>query len=146
MPIGQAQQPLMKQMFLVDIDGIPSTPLAFSKAGPFKTTRGEATYRPGGQRVSEKRNNSVNYENITLERAASTDDSLNEWYENHLRGDDPRSMTVTQLDDEGNPAVVYRVEEARPVEYQPAELDGDSEDIDIEILVVSCRSWEREVR
>jgi hypothetical protein len=55
-------------------------------------------------------------------------------------------MTVTQLDDEGNPAVVYRVEEARPVEYQPAELDGDSEDIDIEILVVSCRSWEREVR
>jgi len=134
----------MKQMFLVSIDGITESPLGFSKAGPFKTTRGEASYRPGGQRVSEKRHNSVNYEDITLERAASQDNTLYDWNESHQRADDPRSMTITQLDDAGNPAVLYRVEEARPKEYQGADPDADSEDIDKEIIVLSVRSWERD--
>lgn len=143
MPIGKPEAPLQKQMFLVSIDGIPNGPLGFSKAGPFKTTRGESSYRPGGQKISEKRHNSTNFEDITIERAASRDNSLYDWFESHSRADDPRSMTVEQLDDAGNSVVLYRIEEARPKEYQGGDPDASSEDVDMETMVLSVRSWER---
>ena len=150
MAIGEGVNTLhQKNEFEVQIDGINDV-LGFSKVGPFKVNINESKYKPGGAKVPYKDAAHGEFENITFERAASSDQSIHNWYKecldattNSASDDYKRSGSCKQLGRDGRVVLQYEFYDAYIVEYEPAEYDGDSDEYTMEKMVVSVRYWER---
>ena len=153
MAIGEGVNTLhQKNEFEVEIDRINNV-LGFSKVGPFKMTIGESKYKPGAAKIPYKDASHGEYENITFERAASSDQSIAEWAKeclnaitNSAADDYKRNGTVKQLGRDGRVIVQYEFFDAYIVEYEPAEFDGDSEDYMMEKFTLSVHYWDRLVQ
>lgn len=150
MTIGEGVNILhQKNEFVVEIDGINEV-LGFSKAGPFKLNMEEAKYRPGGAKVPYKDLSHGEFENVSFERAASGDDSVNAWaiqclnaLTNGAIDDYKRDGTVKQLGRDGRVVAQYNFYDAYIVEYEPADFDGDANEFTMEKFVLSVYRWER---
>lgn len=80
------------------------------------------------------------YDNIILERGVFLNDNeFYEWWErtHQFRGVDRRDITISILNDQHEPVVVFKVRNAFPVRLRFSDLDAKANDIVIETVEIA---------
>lgn len=130
--------------FIVEIDGIAKA--GFSEVSGLELEIAAVEYREGGDPPSivRKLPGLVKYTNIVLKRGFTSDSSLWDWIKTVLDGNARRAaMKITLLDDQGQPAVSWKVREAWPCKYGGPEMNAKDNDIAIESLEICHEGLER---
>lgn len=130
--------------FIVEIDGIAKA--GFSEVSGLELEIAAVEYREGGDPPSivRKLPGLVKYTNIVLKRGFTSDSSLWDWIKTVLDGNARRAaMKITLLDDQGQPAVSWKVREAWPCKYGGPEMNAKDNDIAIELLEICHEGLER---
>lgn len=104
-------------------------------------------YRNGNDKVPEatKLSTLTHYDNLVLRRGVIGSLSWYQWW-NEARdgGDARRTLTVTLLDEQGNPAMRWRFVRARPAGYLTSPLDAVEADTVFETLEIAFDRFEVE--
>ena len=130
-----------KFKFLVEIDGFVDA--GFQKAGPIKGTIEVSTYREGGSNLPDKDPALVDVENITLERGATDNQEIYDWFKNVAEGIngengvDRRSLAIIQTDRAGEEVERWNVYRAFPVEFEAGDWDATASEKNIRKVVLA---------
>ncbi len=104
-------------------------------------------YRNGNDRTPETRKLSTltHYDNLVLRRGVIGSLAWYRWWDEARNGGDARrTVTVTLLDEQGNPAMSWRFLRARPAGYLTSPLDAVEADTLFETLEIAFDRLELE--
>lgn len=104
-------------------------------------------YRNGNDKVLEatKLSTLTHYDNLVLRRGVIGSLAWYQWWNEARNGGDARrTITVTLLDEQGNPAMSWRFLRARPAGYQNSPLDAGEADTVFETLEIAFDRFEIE--
>ena len=121
--------------FRLEIDGLDAG--GFSEVSGFDATFDVAEYRQGDDPMitPHKLPGLIKYGNITLKWGASDSMVLFEWLMNIHDGTiEQKTVTITSLDEEGNPAASWRMINAWPVKYTAPDFNATASEIAIETI------------
>jgi phage tail-like protein len=121
--------------FLVEIDGIGKG--VFSEVSGLDSSIDVIEYRTGGSKENTVRKlpGLRKYTNITLKRGYTPDLSLWNWHQSVAQGNLRRAnVTVTLLDEQRNPVLVWKLRNAWPCKYEGPLLNAKTSGIAIETL------------
>lgn len=81
----------------------------------------------------------IKYSNITLKRGSfKSDNEYYEWLDTiQLNEVERRSITISLLDEQGNPAITWKVNNAFPVKLQSTDLKAEGNEVAIETLEIA---------
>ncbi len=81
----------------------------------------------------------IKYSNITLKRGSfKSDNEYYEWLDTiQLNEVERRAITISLLDEEGNPAITWKVNNAFPVKLQSTDLKAEGNEVAIETLEIA---------
>lgn len=129
--------------FVVEIEGL--TVAGFSECSGLSTEVGVIEYREGGDSSVRKLPGLAKVGDVTLKRGITKSNDLQNWHRNILNGvPDRKNVVVILLDDEKNPAVVWRLAHAFPRKWEGPDLRANGNDVAIETLELCCEGLERE--
>lgn len=131
--------------FLVEIDGI--TEAGFQEVAGLVVETEVIEYREGGDKINAVRKipGMNRYSNITLKRGYTQDRSLWNWYKTVLDGAVQRSSgSVVLLDSGRNPVLRWKFREGWPCKWEGPCLNGQTNEIAIETLVIAHEGLELE--
>jgi phage tail-like protein len=135
--------PLPKFHFQVDWNG---TVISFSEVSGLDVETEVIEYRSGDSREyhSIKMPGRQKYGNITMKRGTfPTDNQFYDWWNQHaLNTHDRRSITISLLDEEHNPVVVWKVKNAWPTKVQSTDLKSDANEAAIETIEIAHEGLE----
>jgi len=122
--------------FLVEIDGVLKG--SFSEVSGLVGQFDVAEYREGGDNTSIRKLQGLEkFSNITLKRGYTSDLSLWKWFRSFEQGVLQRTtMSITLLDEQHNPVLVWRVLRAWPCKYSGPLLNAKTSDVAIETLEI----------
>lgn len=124
-----------KYCFRVEIDGIEVA--SFRTAGPLESEIAVIEDKEGGDPVTRKELGRVNYTDITLTRGVSDNNELWTWYNDAVLGlPCEKDLAVVQTDRAGVEKKRWNVENAKPRKFIACDFDAESEDNNIETLVL----------
>lgn len=130
-----ATYPLPKFHFEVNWGG---TKLGFSEATGLEVETEVIEYRDGMSPVYSKMKmpGMQKYSNITLKRGTfSTDNEFYQWWNTvKLNTIERRDITISLLNEEHEPVVVWRVINAWPTKVQSTDLKADGNEVAIETM------------
>ena len=121
--------------YRLEIDGLDAG--GFSEVSGFDATFDVVEYRQGDDAVITPRKlpGLIKYGNITLKWGATDSVVLYEWLMDINEGDiQQKTVTITSLDEEGNPAASWRVINAWPVKYTAPDFNATASEIAMESL------------
>jgi phage tail-like protein len=107
-------------------------------------------YRGGAdpQRSTSKQPALVKYDNVTAKRGIAAPESGNglfEWFNSVAIGAvDRRDVTVSLLNESGNPAMTWKISAAWPVKLEGPGLKSTGTDVAIEAVTFACERIEIE--
>jgi len=130
--------PLSKYSFQVDWGG---TQIGFSEVSGLDVEVEVIEYRHGASPEFSKTKmpGMKKYSNITLKRGTfQGDNEFYDWFnEVKLNSVDRRSLTISLLDEEGAPAVTWKVNKAFVVKMQSTDLKSDASEVAIESIEIA---------
>jgi phage tail-like protein len=129
--------------FLVEIDGI--TQAGFQEASGLGAEVSVIEYREGNDKTNAVRKlpGLARYSSIVLKRGFTQDKSLWNWFKSVLDGSVHRaSGTITLLDSARNPVLRWRFREGWPSKWEGPNLNGRSNEVAIETLVIEHEGLE----
>jgi len=130
--------PLVKFAFEVDWGG---TKLGFTEASGMNLETAVIEYRHGASLDFSKTKmpGLKVFSNITLKRGTfKGDNEFFEWFQSvQLNTVERRSITISLLDENGDPAVTWKVKNAFPVKMQSSDLKADGNEVAIETLEIA---------
>lgn len=133
-----AEYPLPKWHFQVEWGG---TKIGFTEASGFELTTEEIKYRAGDSLESNeiKMPGRVSYSDITLKRGVfQSDNEYYDWWNTvALNTIERRDITISLLNEEHEPVVVYKVKNAWPKKLVSTDLNSTSNEPAIETLTLS---------
>lgn len=137
-----ADYPLPKFHFQVDWEG---TKIGFTEISGLDVEREVIEYRHGASKDynKTKQPGQAKYSNITLKRGTfQGDNEFYEWWKetvyfqegNSTNSKFRRAVTISLLDEEHNPIVVWKVKNAWPTKVQSTDLKADGNEVAIESM------------
>lgn len=131
-----ASDPLQKFMFRVTINGMPSS-IGFQKVSGLSKEMGVVEYREGGYDYAHKLSGRPKVGEVTMERGAFADRSLEELWKKTLMDSSARNTIIIEmLDRQGNVSRTYKLAEAWVSKWEGSDLDATSDDVAIEKITV----------
>ena len=121
--------------FRLEIDGLDAG--SFSEVSGFDATMDVVEYRAGDDPAitPTKLPGLIKYGNITLKWGSSETMVLYDWLIDITEGTiEKKTVTLTALDEEGNPAASWRCINAWPVKYTAPDFNGTSSEVAIETI------------
>lgn len=144
MPVIGTPRSFHKQFsFVVEIDSVASA--AFQKASGLSVDVAEVAYSEGGSIIPDKSPGRLTFADLTLERGATTDKDLYNWF---LQVADAaagvgltsptfkRTLDVVQRDRDGSELRRWRVVNAWPKKFTPGTWDNETDANVIESVVL----------
>ena len=131
-------QPYRNFRFRLEIDGLEAG--GFSEVSGFDATFDVVEYRQGDDAsiTPRKLPGLIKYGNITLKWGSSESMVLYEWLMDIQSGTiEQKTVTITALDEEGNPAASWRVINAWPVKYTAPDFNALGSEIALETLEIA---------
>lgn len=127
--------PLVKFAFEVDWGG---TKVGFQEVSGLNVEAGLIEYRDGASPdFSKKKMPGLRvYSNLTLKRGTfKQDNEFFEWFQSiQLNTVERRPITISLLDENGEPAVTWKVKNAFPLKMQSTDLKAEGNEVAIETL------------
>lgn len=143
----QRDRPYAGMNFRVDL-GLGDGPDAGVSEVLFPAARLQLNeYRNGNDKVLEasKLSTLTHYENLVLRRGVIGSLAWYQWWNEARNGGDARrNITVTLLDEQGNPAMSWRFLRARPAGYLTSPLDAAEAETVFETLEIAFDRFEIE--
>jgi len=121
--------------FRLEIDGLEAG--GFSEVNGFDATFDVVEYRQGDDPVITPRKlpGLIKYGNITLKWGASDSLVLYEWLMDVNEGNiQQKTVTITALDEEGNPSASWRCINAWPIKYTAPDFNATASEVAMESL------------
>ena len=145
----QRSDPYHGQNFLVDLgDGVSQGPDgAFSEVSGLESWLEITEYRDGNQKSSSPRKipGLAKTADVTLKRGIIGSLRLYSWFDAVRKGDTGlRTVTITLLDEQRAPVLVWKLIRARPVKYIGPALNARGTDVAMEELVLAYERLEME--
>lgn len=152
MVIGTPRRFYKKFKFVVEIDGVASA--GFNKCGPLSAEVGVVPYREGGKLAATKDPGLYNSEDITLERGATDDQDLFNWFKEVVDATNnagtglnvpefKRNLDIVQQDRDGSTLARWRVFNAWPNKFGAGEWDNEAEENVMESVTLTNEFWDR---
>lgn len=130
--------PLPKFYFSVDIDG---TQIAFQEVSGLDAESEPIEYRAGNSKVFSKVKmpGMLKYSNITMKKGIFvSDNAIFDWFnEINMNTITRKSMTISLLDQEGSPTMVWKVNNAFPVKVQGTDLKAEGNEVAVESIEIA---------
>jgi phage tail-like protein len=129
--------------FSVELDGI--TRAGFRECSGLENSQNAGEYREGTDKNLSVRKlpGLVTHSDITLSRGITSDSKLWEWREKSMKGNVERhDISITLLDDVGNPKVTWNLFECWPRQWTGPSLSATADDRAVEQLVLACERVE----
>jgi phage tail-like protein len=120
--------------FKVEIDGIQQA--GFSEVTGFDATVDPIDYREGTDPTHvRKLTGLTKFGNVTLKWGVTDSTELYDWHRQIVNGQIVRkALTITAMDELGNPKAQWHVVEAWPSKYDPADFNAKGNDLAIETM------------
>ncbi len=132
------EYPLPKFHFQVEWGG---SKIGFTEASGLDVEREVIEYRDGSSKEYSKLKmpGLTKYSNITLKRGTfEQDNDFYQWWEsNKLATVDRRDITISLLNEEHEPVVVWNVKNAWPSKVTPTDLKSDDNGVAIESIEIA---------
>ncbi len=147
--VGQPRSFHKKFKFLIEIDGVNHT--GFNKCSELSVEIANVQYYEGGSLIPNKSPGRLTYPDITLERGATKDQDLFNWFQDvaitssGLGLTDPnykRNLTIVQQDRDGTTLRRWAISGAWPVKFVAGEWDNDSDENVIESVTLAYDFFE----
>lgn len=129
--------------FMVELDGI--TRAGFKTCSGLDSSQNPGTYREGTDKTLGPRKvpGLVTYANVTLGRGVTSDRKLWDWREKAAKGTLERhDISITLLDDVGNPGITWNLFECWPSKWTGPTLDATADEFAIETLEIAFERME----
>ncbi|WP_432194834.1 phage tail protein [Streptomyces sp. bgisy027] len=129
--------------FSVELDGM--TRAGFRECSGLDSSQNPAEYREGTDaNLAPRKIPGLNsYSDITLSRGVTNDSKLWEWRQRVMKGNVERhNVSVTLLDQQGNPKVTWNLFECWPKSWSGPSLNATSDEIAVEQLTLACERIE----
>lgn len=135
--------------FVVEIDGIASA--AFQTCSELAAEVADREQWEGGSMIADKQPGRLTVDDITLERGATTDRDIYEWFRQVANAaanaglSSPgfkRNLDIVQQDLDGSELRRWRVYSAYPKRFVGGAWDNDSDDNVMETVVLRCDYFE----
>ncbi len=129
--------------FMVELDGI--TRAGFKDCSSLDTSQDASTYREGTDKNPALRKipGLVTYGDVTLSRGITSDRKLWDWKQKASAGTVERhDISITLLDDTGNPKITWNLFECWPTKWTGPSLDATADEIAIETLELAYERME----
>lgn len=137
--------PLTKFHFSVDWGG---TNISFQEVSGLDVEHDEVSYRDGANPQFSKasRPGLMKFSDVTLKRGMfQSDNELHDWLnETKMNKPELRNITITLLNENHEPAVVWRLRDAWPFKIQSTDLKAEASEVAIETLVIKHNGLETE--
>lgn len=139
-----------KFKFIVEIDGVARA--AFKTCSELRVTSETVKYREGGRLHPHKAPGLVEFPPITLERGATDDFDLYNWFKDTadaaagtglVTPDLYRTFDIVQLDRAGDEVERYTVYSSFCSEYAAGDWDNDANEVRMEQVIIEADYWER---
>lgn len=141
-----------KFKFVVEIDGVAAA--GFNKAGPLTASVGVVPYREGGKLAATKDPGLYNAEDLTLERGATDDQDLWNWFKQVVDATNnggvgqntpefKRNLDLVQQDRDGSTLARWRSFSAWPNAFTAGEWDNEAEENVIESVTLTQELFDR---
>jgi phage tail-like protein len=132
-----ATYPLVKFHFQVEWSG---TKIGFTEVSGLDVETEVVEYRDGAspEYSKTKMPGMQKFSNITLKRGtfASDNEFFNWWNTVKLNTIERRDLTISLLNEEHEPVVVWKVKNAWPTKIQPTDLKSDGNEVAIETMEI----------
>ena len=129
--------------FSVELDGM--TRAGFRECSGLESSQNGTEYREGTDRnLAARKIPGLNtYNDITLSRGVTNDSTLWEWRQKVMKGNVERhNVSITLLDQEGNPRVTWNLFECWPKTWTGPSLNASSDEIAVEQITLACERIE----
>ncbi|WNZ08071.1 phage tail protein [Streptomyces sp. 11x1] len=129
--------------FTVELDGM--TRAGFRECSGLENSQNQAEYREGTDaNLAPRKIPGLNtFNDITLSRGVTNDSKLWEWRQRVMKGTVERhNVSVTLLDQQGNPKVTWNLFECWPKSWTGPSLNATSDEIAVEQVVLACERME----
>lgn len=132
-----------KFKFLVEIDGFAEA--GFMKAGPMKASVEAVEYREGGSIFPEKDPGIGNVENLILEKGATDNDDMYNWFKDIANGIvNKKNISIVQQDRAGNEIERWNNYNVFPLSFQAGDHDASDSTKNIRSLELAIEiPWEK---
>lgn len=129
--------------FAVELDGI--TRAGFRECTGLESSQNAGTYREGTDRnLGHRKLPGLNtHSDIILSRGFTTDRKLWDWREKAMRGQVERhNISITLLDDVGNPRITWNLYEAWPRTWTGPSLSAGADEVAVEQVTIAFERME----
>ena len=140
---ARSADPLQQFRYRVEIDGVNE--IGFSRVSGLENELEVAEYREGGYDATRKLPGIQTTGVVTLERGATKDMQMYEWYKEALMDENfRRTVSIIELDHNGDEVRRHVLYEAWASKFTPPELDGSSSEVAIDTVEVQYEDFETE--
>lgn len=151
MPVGSPRSFFKKFKFVIEIDGF--TYFGFQKCSELSAEVAVVEHREGGALLPDKTPGLVTVPNITLERGATNDEEMFNWFKEVVDmaanlGEglpDPgyaRDLDIVQQDRDGSELRRYPIKNAWPRKFVAGEWDNEADEVVITMLELVIERFE----
>ena len=159
MPFGQPRTFHHKYKFIVEIDNIASA--AFEKCSELEAEIAVVKYREGGSLVATKDPGLIEITDVTLERGATQDGDLWNWFKSvvdqnadagggagglgaGLKSPDfKRDLDIVQLDRDGSELRRWTLFGTWPTKYSGGDWDNEASEVTMEKVTLSVTTFDK---
>jgi phage tail-like protein len=147
--IGQPKSFFRKATFKVEVPGLGEA--AFSKCSELSAEVAKIEFWEGGRLIPHKMPGRLTFPDITLERGATTDRALFDWFSEVVQLASgiglpdalyKRHLGIVQLDRDGSTLRRFSVYNAWPQKLVAGDWDAASDDVLIESVTLCIDRWE----
>ena len=140
---ARSADPIQQFRFRVEIEGVSE--LGFQRVSGLETEYEVAEYREGGFDHTHKLPGIEQTNPVTLERGATSNRELYDWYRSMLyEGAERTTVSIIELDYAGNEVKRYVLSNAWASQFTAPEMDGTSSEVAVESVEIQYESLELE--
>ena len=150
MTLGTPRVYHKKFKFIVEIDDVAVA--AFQKCSELSAEIAKIEYSEGGTLSPDKSPGRVSFTDITLERGATDDEDMFEWFKevvdavNNVGLAEPeyeRSIDIVQQDRAGNELRRWRCFRSWPTKFMAGDWDNEADENVIESMTLTYKAFDR---
>lgn len=146
--IGQPTSYHHKYRFIVEIDDFARA--AFTKCSALEAEVAKVETWEGGALTAHKEPGRTTFSDITLERGATSDEDCYSWFKDVVRSYKDtgqvspnfyKNLDIVQQDRDGSELRRWTLDEAWPVKFVAGEWDNEADEVTVESLTLTFRTF-----